>query len=319
MPSRRLNAEPMTTGKVDKAFRAAAEYAVSTRIGKLRRAPVKTATIKAASLTCRGLRTTLSVRGKTFWGSKIRVVLPEQVSEQILACGLFEPSVTAFMLKALRLGDVFFDVGAHFGYFSLLGAWLTGPNGQVHSFEPMPVTFRVLADNTSTIRSVSLNQLAVWSQNANLNMKDFGPRLSAFNSVYHPRMDNRFSKIAPVRTFGVRAITLDHYFHEMKVTPNFIKIDAESAEHEIIRGMHRILTYGRPTVSIEVGDFDLVGVPTSAELLASIMDYGYSPFHFSDGLIRPHHLLQHYSYDNILLVPTEQTDAIYQAERPVIK
>jgi FkbM family methyltransferase len=310
MPSRRLIAEPMTSEQIEEAFRTAAGYAVSSRMGKLRRAPIRTATIKVASLTCRGLRTTISVRGKTFWGGQIRVLMPEPVSEQVLSCGLFEPSVTAYMLRVLRPGDVFFDVGAHFGYFSLLGAWITGEDGQVHSFEPMPATFRILGENTVTLKTVSLNQLAVWSRNTNLNIKDFGPRLSAFNSVYHPRMRNRSSRIAAARMVKVQAVTLDHYCHETKVAPNFIKIDAESAEHEIIQGMHRILTNGRPVISIEVGDFDLEGVPTSAELLTFIMGHGYLPFHFSDEDIRPHRLRGHYSYDNILLLPEEQVGAI---------
>lgn len=301
----------MTAAQLHEEFRRAAEYAVSTRVGKVRSAPMRTAATKVASLACRGLRKTLSLRGTTFWGDTMRVLLPEPVSEQLLACGLFEPGVTAYLLKLLRPGDVLFDVGAHFGYFSLLGARLTGKKGQVHAFEPMPETFGVLAENTADRGNVSLNQLAVWSKNSDLEIRDYGPRLSAFNSVYAPRVSSKSSRLETARTVTVQAVTLDHYRLATMAAPTFIKIDAESAEHEIVQGMHQLLTYDRPAISIEVGDFDLEGVPTSAELLSSIIEYGYQPFEFTEE-IKPHELRQHYSYNNILLMPKESvSDSLF--------
>ena len=49
----------------------------------------------------------------------------------------------------LQRGDVFVDVGANIGYFSVLAACLVGEGGQVFAFEPDPDNFRLLRDNVA--------------------------------------------------------------------------------------------------------------------------------------------------------------------------
>jgi FkbM family methyltransferase len=214
------------------------------------------------------------------------------------------------MLKLLRPGDVFIDVGAHFGYFTLLGAWLTQDVGQVHSFEPTPSTFQMLVKNTRDYKVVRLNQLAAWSKCATLTINDFGLSLSAFNSAYSPRFQNAGSNAAESTPVRVEAVALDDYCDEQDIMPRFVKIDAESAEHEIVRGMNDLLTKSRPSISVEVGDFNLTGVSRSVELLQSVMDYGYLPFSLDSATIQLHRLRENYIYDNILLVPEEYAKEI---------
>src|SRR5580692_3629744 len=55
--------------------------------------------------------------------------------------GSYAPLVINAMKRYLRPGDTFFDVGANIGYLSAIAAGLVGRNGQVHSFEPVPVYF----------------------------------------------------------------------------------------------------------------------------------------------------------------------------------
>jgi hypothetical protein len=94
---------------------------------------------------------------RTFWGERMEVRLPETMSEQLVRFGLIEPDVTAYLLALLRLGNSFIDVGAHYGYHSLLAAQLVGPRGNVHAFEPTPSTRRVLMTNTTGIPTVSVS------------------------------------------------------------------------------------------------------------------------------------------------------------------
>ena len=54
------------------------------------------------------------------------VVFPERVSVAIARYGVYEEGLTGMVMDYLKPGMVFFDVGAHFGYFSLLAAWLVG-------------------------------------------------------------------------------------------------------------------------------------------------------------------------------------------------
>jgi FkbM family methyltransferase len=212
------------------------------------------------------------------------------------------------MLRFLRPGDVFFDVGAHFGYFTLLGAWLTGETGQVHSFEPTPSTFINLARNVESYQTVRANQVAAWSECTTIDISDFGPSLSAFNTAYSPRVGGGMAMTNGPHVIRVDAVTLDDYCHANDVVPHLVKIDAESAEGEIIRGMSGLLSGGRPAISIEVGDFDLIGVSRSAELIASLMECGYVPFKFDSVMVRQHRLQESYGYDNILLLPVERVE-----------
>ena len=66
-----------------------------------------------------------------------------------------------FLRSRLRLGDVFVDVGAHIGFYSLVGAQAVGYAGTVVSIEPDPVSYErllwhVSANQAHQVRSVNL-------------------------------------------------------------------------------------------------------------------------------------------------------------------
>jgi len=56
------------------------------------------------------------------------------------------------MIEIMKPGMVFFDVGAHYGYYSLLGSELVGEKGVVYSFEPIKSTFNILKNNITAVR-----------------------------------------------------------------------------------------------------------------------------------------------------------------------
>lgn len=235
----------------------------------------------------------------TFWGERMRVRLPEPLSCEIAAYGYFEAGLTNFMLANVRRGMVVYDVGAHYGYFTLMASRLAGCEGEVHSFEPTPSTYRLLTRNTMELPNVKLQNVAVWHEAAQLRIRDFGAVLSMYNSLFDPRLPNGVGAGGGVER-TVPAISLDEYLQTER-PPDFVKIDAESAELHVLQGMQRILEEHRPVVTLEVGDLDISGVPTSRSLLEHLIDYGYQPFEF-DKVIRPHKLRDRYDYDNILLV-----------------
>ncbi|MCB1702033.1 MAG: FkbM family methyltransferase [Pseudomonadales bacterium] len=69
------------------------------------------------------------------------------ISRQIRAAGIWEPYETTLVLASLQAGDVFLDVGANIGYYSVLAASRVGVEGAVLAFEPDPGNFRLLAEN----------------------------------------------------------------------------------------------------------------------------------------------------------------------------
>lgn len=71
------------------------------------------------------------------------------ISRRIREEGIWEPYETSLLLSVLRPGDVFVDVGANIGYFSLLAASVVGEAGTVFAFEPDPENFSLLQRNAA--------------------------------------------------------------------------------------------------------------------------------------------------------------------------
>jgi FkbM family methyltransferase len=273
------------------------EHARLRRATKTRRAVAmgwRLAAVKAARVSGRQF----PVTARTFWGDRMHVLLPEPLSCEVYGYRFFEEGLSAFMLAMLRPGHRVYDVGAHYGYFTRLASLLVGPSGAVHSFEPTPKTFSRLARNTADLLNVTCNNVAAWDKREVLHLTDFGTNLSMFNSLLEPRL-SAADRRAGVDV-AVQGLALDEYADSFGA-PDFVKIDAESAEWHIVQGMSGLLSARRPMVTIEVGDFEIAGAARSRALLDHVIALGYAPLEYRDGQIATHVLKDTYGYDNILL------------------
>jgi hypothetical protein len=70
----------------------------------------------------------------------------------------------------------------------------------------------------------------------------------------------------------------------------------------VLRGLRRTIEQHHPILSLEIGDYNLPGVPSSAELIRSIVEQGYA-FEYRDGTFVKHRLADHYRYDNLIFMP----------------
>jgi FkbM family methyltransferase len=245
------------------------------------------------------------VNAKTFWGDEMNVVLPECVSSAIYDAGFFEEGLTFIVLKYVKPGTVFVDIGAHFGYFSSLASKLVGKRGQVHSFEPTPSTFRILEKNLHKRGNVFLNNLALWSEDKVITLNDYGLKYCAFNSLFDPKLDKKTLKHISVKKHKIIATSVDKYVFDNGLVPNFIKIDAESAEYEIIAGMKKTIDKYHPIISLEVGDDNIKQAKTCREVVLVLKDRGYDVFEYKSGKILPHKIKKSYQYDNLLFLPSD--------------
>ncbi|MEO0230928.1 MAG: FkbM family methyltransferase [candidate division WOR-3 bacterium] len=207
------------------------------------------------------------------------------------------------ILQYLKPGMTFYDVGAHFGYFTLLGSYCVGDKGQVHSFEPTPSAYSILIINAYKKKNVKLNNLALFSKKGEIFINDYGVEYSAFNSIYEARLPKEIIKKLNTSKHKVRSMSIDEYVKATGGKPDFVKIDAESAEYEILIGMEETIKKYHPIITIEVGDFDIVGVPSSKKLIRHLVSRGYTPYEYSCDGIRVHTLRESYTYDNILFLP----------------
>ncbi|MHB1310470.1 MAG: FkbM family methyltransferase [Gemmatimonadaceae bacterium] len=187
----------------------------------------------------------------------------------------YEPETTILLASVLKPGDVFVDVGAHVGYFSVLAAALVGVAGQVVSFEPEPGNYAQLIEH---VRLNALTQVLPihCAAGATAEVRDL--HCNADNDGGHALWDvrthpyNDRSRIAP-RTHPVFVTTLDAALGA--VVPGrikAIKIDVEGNEHAVLRGARRTLELHRvPFVIAEVNRLGLEQMGTSQLGLRTFM------------------------------------------------
>ncbi len=200
----------------------------------------------------RALRAETECKAELFFGQVMTVVLPEVISQQIYTYGLFDEIVTGMVLRTVRQRDVVLDIGAHFGYFTLLFSHLVGEFGRIVSFEPTPSTFAVLKKNTVGVSNVTALNMAAGRHSGRLAISDFGVTYSAWNTLSDSsRMPGVLTK--PNAQVDVEVIRLDDWCRQESVQPTIIKIDAENFEAEVIDGLAETLKRSHPRVLMEVG------------------------------------------------------------------
>jgi FkbM family methyltransferase len=250
----------------------------------------------------------VKVRAKTFWGDEMTVISPEVVSVAIARYGFHESDLSNMVLDGLKPGMTFFDIGAHFGYFTLLGSHLVGETGSVHSFDPTPSTFQILTENVAGRGNVVLNNLAVHRDDgASITLSDYGLRYSAFNTVASTKLEAWAVEAFQPKDVTVPTVSIDAYVQRTGAKPGFIKIDAEGAELSILQGMTRTLTEIRPLITLEVGDLPEEGAEADSVLAPKLLaEFGYAPMEWTEQGLRPHTFQRSYTYGNLLFVPKQR-------------
>lgn len=219
------------------------------------------------------------------------------VSEYLYLHHFFEYGLSSILLSYLQPRMTFVDVGAHFGYFTLLASRILSKEGMVHSFEPTKNTFEILQKNTSEKKNVITNQMAVWSSDTNLEFNEFDERFSAFNSLKKPN----FPKHGHIKKTFVKTTSLDNYFKAE--LPDFVKIDSEGAESEILEGMKKIIREKKPYITLEVGLRN--NIASEKRCIKFLQDQNYNVFEFSNGKLQPHKPKDSHTYDNLFFKPNK--------------
>src|SRR5256885_2002345 len=95
-------------------------------------------------------------------GAGIKLVIDPQ-REKFYWTGSYEPAVQHVIRRQLHPGDVFWDVGAHIGFYTLIASRLVGPMGAVHAFEPFePNLMRLRASVVlNSAKNVTVHGVAI--------------------------------------------------------------------------------------------------------------------------------------------------------------
>jgi FkbM family methyltransferase len=274
----------------------------STKVSKVLQEPVRMFLSGLLPLVAEIFKRPVITKARLFWGDDMTVVLPEAVSVIIYRYGYFEQELTSYILENVAPDMTFFDIGAHYGYFSLLASKIVGPNGQVHSFDPTPSTFEILASNLQSADNSVLQNIAVWSSEQTLTLNDYGLKYASLNTLLKARASEEHINQLDGNTYSVKANSIDNYCNINNIKPDFVKIDAENAELEILKGMKNIIKTAKPMITVEVGDDSISKEFSSKSLVEYLLSQGYEAYEHDRGKIVKHKLLDTYCYNNLLFM-----------------
>lgn len=181
-----------------------------------------------------------------------RVLLSPDRWERRYLFGEYEPDMVNTITEYCSPGMVVLDIGAHYGYFSLLMAKLVAPNGRCMAFEPSVENHEHIqyALRTNNITNLDIYNVAMGDFNGST---EFALDESGFMGHLVGRGGGSFQAS---QTYSVPVRTLDEFLDELNIGPiDLMKIDVEGAEDAVIAGALDRIQSDRPLLIIEVHQF----------------------------------------------------------------
>jgi FkbM family methyltransferase len=179
--------------------------------------------------------------------------------------GTSEPRVQAAIAKLVRPGMTVYDVGANVGFLAMISARLTGPGGRVLCFEPVPGNARWIEHNArlNDFGQVSVRPEALGGEDGEArflvsSVSGWGKLESVGASTGDPAGE---ILVAVRRLDGLLA-------GGALPRPDFIKMDVEGAEADVLAGARETLRRDGPTLLIELHG-------TNEPVARALADVGY--------------------------------------------
>lgn len=173
---------------------------------------------------------------KKVQGSKMLLDLNDLgIGRELALYGVHERNSTEEVKRIIKPGMKILEAGANIGYYALLETKLAGPAGHLYAIEPSPYNFDLLK------RNLELNHI----RNADLHQAAFGEKRDKVKFYMYDRSNlssfiKREEMGMETKEIEVEMVTLDDFMKFKKV--DFIRMDVEGYELEILKGAHQILS-----------------------------------------------------------------------------
>ena len=204
---------------------------------------------RAAYALCRVLPPRFVTRLPRKLGGLAFVCETADVVSRTAFAGTWEPTQTLLISKILQPGMTFVDVGAQWGYFTLVAAARVGPYGSVLSLEPHARLFGVLRDNVDLNRARQVTPLPV-AAGATTGYQE----LVAYDEAPATLAARGCGRARPVRprcrrrraSGSSRSARSTIWPGSTRWTSiDLVKIDVEGAEGAVVHGMRDLLSHAR--------------------------------------------------------------------------
>jgi FkbM family methyltransferase len=186
----------------------------------------------------------------------------------------YEPETVPLFYRLATRAQVTFDVGAYVGFFTLLASH-ANPGGRVYAFEPLAGVYERLRKNIALNRldHVQCIKSAVGETDGTADFFHVPLELPTSSSLSFEFMcsaDNLTVSAVPI-------ITLDRFVQQNNIDRvDLVKIDTESTEPQVLRGMIETLKRDKPFIVCEV-----LGRGSERELEETLQPIGYRYYHLT--------------------------------------
>lgn len=207
------------------------------------------------------------ISNKKFFGKllrKILLIIPDGTTVRILQgklkgkkwikgsgvdgywLGSYESEQVKIFKKEIKKDDVFFDIGANVGFYSLLGAEIVGSSGKVFAFEPLPENFKYLK------KHIEINNYKnIYSFEVAISNK---VGIAFFGGVINRSQGH----LVESGSLKVETISIDEWVKENKLlAPTVIKIDVEGAEMAVLNGAKNTIANNHPVLFLSTHSEEL--------------------------------------------------------------
>jgi FkbM family methyltransferase len=210
---------------------------------------------------------------------KLDLADPEQL--KVYFYGHYHERYEADLVRRLLSGDeVFWDVGANVGYFTLVAATALNHRGQIVAFEPGQNAYARLTENLALnpYRNVKTFPVAVTDREGQAVLHVAGDIADSSASLYPAAQAQAGLEVC-------RTVALDQFLKaEGLRPPDLIKLDAEGAELAVLQGARELINGSPPLWLMEMEEKNLVAAGASKAAVADFLTaYGYRAAHLSKG------------------------------------
>jgi len=174
-----------------------------------------------------------------------------------------------FIHYYLRNNSIVFDIGANMGFYTIWMSRSIGKDGQIHSFEPDTKNFNRLSQNILINQincQVVLNNDAVSEKNGKMKIT------IGFDGENH-LVESDFEGSSSI----TNVVCLDNYCQQRNISAiNFIKIDVEGFELDVLKGGINLLTQKNvDVIQLELNRALINSGTTQQELISFVGEIGY--------------------------------------------
>lgn len=179
-----------------------------------------------------------------YLGHQISYDLSTDIGGTLSSSGEFEKNEIELCKEYISGASIVLDIGANIGLHSIYFSGLA-KDGCILSFEPSLTTFSILVSNVADISNIVPINLAVCDEG---KIADF---YHTSDNAYSSLMDTKRKEVVSV--IKVPCMSVDDVVSGLHLNRvDFVKIDVEGLEHEVLNGMSEVISKYQPVIFCEI-------------------------------------------------------------------